>query len=62
MELQYGDVPKIVPDAYQGACATKGCHNEGVVFDAPSYQGTVFPIYCGVCGVDFSPKCKAVAK
>ena len=60
MEIQSPD--QVVMDAYRGACKTQGCHNEGVEFDAPSFDGQVFPIICGVCGVDFAPLCKAVNK
>jgi hypothetical protein len=43
---------------HEGACSTQGCGNSGVVFDAPSIDGVVQPIICGVCGIDFSDNCK----
>jgi hypothetical protein len=42
---------------HEGACETKDCENEGLLFDAPSIDGVVQPIICGVCGVDFSSTC-----
>lgn len=42
---------------HQGACATLGCINAGIVFDAPSIDGVIQPIVCGVCGEDFSQSC-----
>lgn len=43
--------------SHEGSCHTNGCQNFGVVFDAPSIDGIVQPIICGVCGVDFSSMC-----
>lgn len=42
---------------HEGACATDGCINEGVAFDAPSIDGVVQTIICGGCGVDFRERC-----
>lgn len=43
---------------HEGSCDTVGCGNYGAVFDAPSIDGVVQPIVCGVCGEDFSDNCK----
>lgn len=42
---------------HKGACSTEGCENLGVFFDAPSLDGELQPIVCGVCGVDFTENC-----
>jgi hypothetical protein len=43
---------------HEGSCSTEDCGNKGVNFDAPSIDGVVQPIICGVCGIDFSNNCK----
>lgn len=42
---------------HEGYCHTQGCQNYGAIFDAPSIDGDVQPIICGVCGEDFSQYC-----
>lgn len=42
---------------HEGSCGTPGCANAGLVFDAPSVDGVVGQIVCGVCGVNFTDRC-----
>jgi len=42
---------------HKGSCNTNGCENFGAVFDAPSLEGVLQPIVCGVCGVEFTNNC-----
>lgn len=43
---------------YEGSCQTINCGNQGVIFDAPSLDGVLQNIVCGVCGVDFTGNCQ----
>jgi hypothetical protein len=42
---------------YHGYCDTQGCANEGLWFDAPSLDGVLQRIGCGICGADFTHTC-----
>jgi hypothetical protein len=42
---------------HEGYCHTEECHNYGYLFDAPSIDGVVQSIVCGVCGIDFTEYC-----
>jgi len=42
---------------HEGSCQTNSCQNYGAVFDAPSLDGELQPIVCGVCGEEFTSNC-----
>lgn len=42
---------------HHGSCQTENCENFGVLFDAPSLDGELQPIVCGVCGEEFTNNC-----
>ena len=46
-----------IQSIHEGSCKNTSCSNYGVIFNAPSIDGIVQPIICGVCGEDFSQEC-----
>jgi hypothetical protein len=42
---------------HEGSCQTTSCENYAVLFDAPSLDGELQPIVCGVCGEEFTNNC-----
>lgn len=47
----------MIEHTHEGKCGTPGCLNENIVFDAPSINGVIQNIICGVCFVDFRNNC-----